>query len=222
MRTTTTLFGALLASAAFAGPASAAAPAVWGGCGGRVELAKPAKLAHCGGDVSYSLYVDRLQWATFGGEQATGIGSAFINDCAVSCEYGSWRESGTAAVTLSRPRACGDRRLYTRGTIQLDQPYQGRTVFEESYPCTLVVRQCAGKVHRGALRNMAQRATTCGKARALVGRWATASGYARHRPRRVTRIGAYRCRRVAMKHHTAVITCRASSSRYVQFRAIRS
>jgi hypothetical protein len=222
MRTITTLLGALLASAAFAVPASAAAPAVWGGCDGRAELAKPAKLAHCARDVSYSLYGDGLEWATFGGEQATGIGRAFINACAVSCEYGVWRDSGSAAVTLTRPRACGDRLLYTRGTIQLDQPYEGRTVFEESYPCTLVVRQCTGKVHRGALRNIAQRATTCAKARTLVGRWATASGYARHRPRSVTRIGAYRCRRVAKQHHTAVITCRASSSRYVQFRAIRS
>jgi hypothetical protein len=222
MRRVPPIVGALVALALMSAPAAAAAPAgVWGGCGGGAKLDKPPKVQHCGHDVSYSLYAGTVQWAAFGGDQASGIGTAYINDCAVSCGFGVWRSSGSASVTLTRPRTCGDRRIYRRGIIQLERPYQGRTVFEQDYPCKLVVRDCSGRAHGGALRNIGQRATTCGKARALVRRWARASGYTRHHPRRVTRIGAYRCRRTAMKHHQSRITCTASSHRYVRFRAIR-
>jgi hypothetical protein len=221
MRRVPPIIGALVALALLSAPASAAPAGVWGGCGGGAEMVKPVKVQHCSHDVSYSLYAGAVQWAAFGGDQASGIGTAYINDCAVSCDFGVWRGSGSASVTLTRLRACGDRRIYTHGIIQIDQPHQGRTVFEEDYPCKLVVRECSGRVRGGALRSIEQRATTCGKATALVRRWAKASGYTRHHPRRVTRIGAYRCVRAAMKHHQSRITCKASSHRYVRFRAIR-
>jgi hypothetical protein len=221
MRRVPPIIGALAALALMSAPATAAPAGVWGGCGGGAELVKPLKVQHCGHDVSYSLYAGAVQWAAFGSDQASGIGTAYINDCAVSCEFGVWQASGSASVTLTNPRSCGDRRIYRHGIIQLDTPHEGRSVFEQDYPCRLVVRDCSGRVHGGALRNIEQRATTCRKARALVRRWATASGYNRHHARRVTRIGAYRCRRAAMKHHQSRITCTASSRRYVRFRAIR-
>jgi hypothetical protein len=215
------IIGALVALALMSAPATAAPAGVWGGCGGGGDLVKPPKVQHCSHDVGYSLYADAVQWAVFGSAQASGIGTAYVNDCSVSCEFGVWRASGSASVTLTDLRACGDRRIYRHGIVQLEQPYEGRTVFEEDYPCKLVVRACPGRVHGGALRAIEQRATTCGKARALVRRWARASGYTRHHPRRVTRVGPYRCRRTAMKHHQSRITCAASSRRYVRFRAIR-
>jgi hypothetical protein len=36
------------------------------------------------------------------------------------------------------------------------------------------------------------------------------------------RIGAYRCRRFALKQHQLLVTCKASARRYVRFRAVRN
>jgi hypothetical protein len=202
-------FAALLVAA----PAGASAGGgVWAGCDGRAELVRPAKVEHCSHDVTYAVYVDNVAWATFGSDQATGIGSAYANPCDVSCDYGVWFATGSASVTLSRPRACGDRRIYTHGLIQLQNAYAARTVFEENYPCTQVIRQCAGSTGNGALRAIEQRATTCAKARALARRWAQ---------QRSTRVGAYRCSRRALKLHQALVTCTASRQRYVRFSAVR-
>jgi hypothetical protein len=208
---------------ALAAPAGAREYSVWGGCGGGAELLKPAKVDRCSRDTGYALYVDHLSWSAFGDATATGAGTAYTNVCDPSCGFGVWQGSGSAAVTLSRPRACGDRRLYSHGLIVLQTAYEGRTVFEEDYPCKLVVRRCAGSVRGGALRGIAQRAITCVKARAIVRRWAAAAGYqVRRYTRPSVRVGGYRCRRFALGHHQLLITCRASASRYVRFRAIRS
>lgn len=222
MRPTTALIVGLFTILLFAAPAGAREYAVWGGCGGGQELLKPAKLDHCTRDVSYSLYVDRVQWASFGDAQATGIGTAYVNPCDVNCQYGVWYPSGSASVTLSKPVACGDRRLYSHGVIQLQTAYEGRTVFEEDYPCELVIRQCRSRLFNGAVRNIAQRATTCAKATKLAIGWAKASGY-RHRPlpQAHVKVGAYRCRTAAGGKHQLAVTCRASGKRVVQFRASR-
>jgi hypothetical protein len=222
VRPTTALIVAALAGVVLAAPAGAREHAVWGGCGGGEELIKPLKLAHCTRDVSYSLYVDQVQWASFGGDQATGIGTAYANPCDVSCRYGVWYPSGSASVTLSKPVACGDRRLYSHGLIQLQTAYEGRAVFEENYPCRLVVRQCRARLFDGALRDIAQRATTCTEATRLAGRWAKAAGYRlRSAPRASVKVGAYRCRRAARGRHQLAVTCRAPGRRLVQFRASR-
>jgi hypothetical protein len=223
MRPTSLFVAAVAVLLVVAAPAGAGAAGVWGGCGGDEDLTKPVKVQHCTRDVSYSLYVDNTQWAAFGGDQATGIGTAYVNPCDVSCDYGVWYRNGSASVTLSRPKACGDRRIYTHGLIQLQTPYEGRTVFEETYPCKQVVRSCVGSVRDGALRGIAQRATTCAKAKAVVSGWARAAGYqVRRSTRRSVRVGAYRCRRVALKHHQLQVTCKASARRLVRFRAVRS
>jgi hypothetical protein len=223
MRPTSLLLAAIAALLVLAAaPAGAGAAGVWGGCGGGEDLTKPVKVQHCTRDVSYSLYVDRVEWAAFGGDQATGIGTAYVNPCDVSCQYGVWYPNGSASVTLSRPKACGDRRIYTHGLIQLQAGYEGRTVFEENYPCKQVVRSCAGSVRNGALRGIAQRATTCAKAKGVVRGWARAAGYQVRRTTRASvRVGAYRCRRQALKHHQLQVTCNASARRLVRFRAIR-
>jgi hypothetical protein len=222
VRPTTALITGLLATLLLAAPAGARQPAVWGGCGGGQELVKPVKVGHCGRDVSYSLYVDRVQWASFGEDQATGIGTAYANPCDVSCKYGVWYPSASASVTLSKPVACGDRRLYSHGLIQLQIPYEGRTVFEEDYPCKLVVRQCRSRLFNGSVRDIAQRATTCVKATKLAIGWAKAAGYrTRAVPRASVTVGAYRCRRAANGKHQLAVTCRASGKRLVQFRANR-
>lgn len=223
MRPTSLFIAALAVLLLAAAPAGASAAGVWGGCGGGADLTKPAKVQHCTRDVSYSLYIDNVQWAAFGGDQATGIGTAYVNPCDVSCQYGVWYPNGSASVTLSRPKACGDRRIYTHGLVQLQTAYEGRTVFEESYPCKQVVRPCAGSVRNGALRAIAQRATTCAKAKAVVSGWARAAGYqVRRYTRPSVRVGAYRCKRYALRHHQLLVTCKASARRYVRFRAIRS
>jgi hypothetical protein len=86
-----------------------------------------------------------------------------------------------------------------------------------------VVRRCTGSVRNGALRGIAQRATTCAKAKVLVRRWAKAAGYqVRRYTRPSVRVGHYRCGRFALGHHQLLITCRAPGSRFVRFRAIRS
>ena len=215
MRLTTLLLGVLCALL-FAAPAGARGYAVWGGCAGGAELLKPIKLQHCSRDVRYSLYVDGVQWATFGDAEATGIGTAYVNPCDVSCAYGVWRGTGSASVTLSRPRACGDRLLYTHGLIQLQVAYEGRTVFEDDYPCRLVVRRCGARLFNGALRAIAQRATTCIKATGTARAWARAAGYrVLPRPRGSVTVGAYRCRRSGTS-----VACRASGKRLVTFRAL--
>ena len=222
MRPTSLILGAV-AALLVAAPAGAREYGVWAGCGGGAELLKPARVDHCARDVTYSLYVDRIEWASFGDDQSTGTGTAYVNPCDVSCEYGVWRAIGSASVTLSRPKACGDRRIYTHGLIQLQTAYAGRTVFEEDLPCRQVVRRCAGSVRGGALRAIAQRATTCAKAKATVRRWATAAGYGVRRfTRPSVRVGPYRCRRFALEHHELLVTCKATAQRYVRFRAIRS
>jgi hypothetical protein len=223
VRPTPLILGAVAALLIAAAPAGAREYSVWAGCGGGAELLKPAKVEHCDHDVSYSLYADRIQWASFGDDQATGIGTAYVNPCDVSCDYGVWSANGSASVTLSHPKACGDRRIYTHGLIQLESPYEGRTVFEESYSCKQVVRTCRGSVRGGALRSIAQRATTCAKAKTIVSRWATAAGYGVRRDTRPSvKVGAYRCRRFALKHHQLLVTCKASAQRFVRFRAVRS
>jgi hypothetical protein len=223
VRPTPLILGAVAALLIVAAPAGAREYSVWAGCGGGSELLKPAKVEHCDRDVSYSLYADRIEWASFGDDEATGIGTAYVNPCDVSCGYGVWSAKGPASVTLSRPKACGDRRVYTHGLIQLESAYEGRMVFEESYPCRQVVRTCSGSVRGGALRSIAQRATTCAKARTIVGRWATAAGYGVRRYTRASvKVGPYRCRRFALEHHQLVVTCKASAQRFVRFRAVRS
>ncbi len=222
MRPTSLLLGAV-AALVLAAPAGAREYSVWGGCAGGAELLKPEKVEHCSRDVTYSLYADGVRWASFGDDEATGIGTAYVNPCDVSCAYGVWRANGSASVTLSRPKSCGDRRIYTHGVIQLQDAYDGRTVFEEDYPCKLVVRQCAGSVRGGALRGIAQRAITCAKAKAIVRRWASAAGYqVRTYTRPSVRVGPYHCRRFSLGNHQLLITCKASARRYVRFRAIRS
>lgn len=218
----TLLITGCLALFALAAPAGAAGGgAVWGGCDGRQELIEPAKVSHCAADVTYSLYVDQVQWAAFGGAQATGIGTAYVNACDVNCDYGIWRQSGSASVTLSRPRACGDRTLYTHGLIQLQNAYEGRTVYEENYPCTQIVRHCSGSLRGGALRSIDQRATTCANARTIARSWASVSGYrVRATTRARVRVGAYSCRRVTLEHHQLQVTCTASGQRLVRFRAL--
>src|SRR2546423_7537275 len=140
----TSLIAGLLAALAVAVPAGAREYDVWGGCGGRAELLRPAKVDHCTRDTTYAMYADNIAWSSFGDATATGIGTAYVNVCEPSCGYGVWQGSGPASVTLSRPRPCGDRRIYTHGLIQLQAPYEGRSVFEEDYPCTQVVRSCTG------------------------------------------------------------------------------
>ena len=110
---------------------------------------------------------------------------------------------GSASVTLSLPKSCGDRRIYTHGVIQLQDAYDGRTVFEEDYPCKLVVRQCAGSVRGGALRGIAQRAITCAKAKAIVraGRVPRLSGRTYTRPS--VRVSPYPCRRFCARQPPA-------------------
>jgi hypothetical protein len=223
MRPTSLIAAAGAALLVLAAGAQARPAVVWGGCGGGAGVTKPAKVQHCTRDVAYSLYADNVAWAAFGGDRATGIGTAYVNPCDVSCAYGVWYPSGSASVTLSRPKACGDRRIYTHGLVQLQTAYEGRTVFEESYPCKQVVRPCAGSVRNGALRGIAQRATTCAKAKRIVSGWAKAAGYQVGRYTRPSvRVGAYRCKRYALKHHQLLVTCKASARRYVRFRAIRS
>ena len=222
MRPTSLLLGAL-AALTIAAPAGAGEHNVWGGCAGGAELVKPAKVDRCARDTSYALYVDQIAWSQFGGATATGLGTVYTNVCQPSCGYGVWRSGGSAAVTLSNPKPCGDRRLYTHGLIQLETAYEGRTVFEEDYPCKLVVRNCTGGVLHGALRGIAQRALTCAKAKTVVKRWATAAGYrVRSTTRRSVRVGAFRCTRAALANHQLQVTCTASSSRLVRFRAVRS
>jgi hypothetical protein len=220
VRPTTALIVGLFAILLFAAPAGAREYAVWGGCKGGQELLKPVKLDHCTRDVTYSLYVDRVQLAAFGDAQATGIGTAYVNPCDVNCSYGVWYPRGSASVTLSKPVACGDRRLYSHG--QLQDPYEGRSVFEEDYPGKLVLRQCRSRLFNGSLRDIAQRATTCAKATKLAVAWAKASGY-RHvtLPRANVKVGAYRCRRATRGRHQLAVSCRASGKRLVQFRASR-
>ena len=222
MRPTSLILG-VVAALLITAPAGAREYSVWGGCGGGAELLKPAKVDRCTHDTGYALYVDQINWSTYGDATATGTGAAYTNICQPSCGFGVWRGAGAAAVTLSRPQACGDRSLYTHGVIELQTAYEGRTVFEETYPCKLVVRRCTGSVRNGALRGIAQRATTCAKAKAVVRRWAKAAGYqVRRYTRPSVRVGAYRCRRFALGHHQLLITCRAPGSRFVRFRAIRS
>jgi hypothetical protein len=85
-----------------------------------------------------------------------------------------------------------------------------------------VVRRCNGGVLGGSLRAIDQRAITCAKAKAIVRRWATAAGYRVRRSTRASvRVGAYRCRRAAAANHQLLVTCTASASRLVRFRAIR-
>jgi len=222
VRPTTALIVGLFATLLFATPAGAREHAVWGGCGGGQELLKPVKLDHCTRDVTYSLYVDRVQWASFGAAHSTGIGTAYVNPCDVNCNYGVWYPSGSASVTLSKPIACGDRRLYSHGLIQLQNAYKGRTVFEEDYPCKLVMRQCRSRLFNGSVRDIAQRATTCVKATKLAIAWAKAAGY-RHvaLPRANVKVGAYRCRRAAKGKHQLAVSCRAAGKRLVQFSAAR-
>lgn len=215
MRPTTALILGVLCALLLTVPAGAREYAVWGGCAGGAELLKPLKVQHCSRDVTYSLYVDRLQWAAFGDAEATGTGVAYVNPCDVSCGYGVWQGAGSASVTLSRPRACGDRLLYTHGLIQLQDAYDGRTAFEEDYPCELVVRRCGARLYGGALRAIAQRATTCTKATRVARAWVRAAGYrVLARPRASVSVGAYRCRRSGTS-----VACRASGKRLVTFRA---
>lgn len=222
MRPTTALIVGLFAILLFAAPAGAREYAVWGGCGGGQELLKPTKLDHCTRDVTYSLYVDRVQWASFGDDQATGIGTAYVNPCDVNCKYGVWYPSGSASVTLSKPKSCGDRRIYTHGLIQLQTPYQGRTIYEESYPCQLVFRECRARLFNGSIRAIAQRATTCPKAAKVASGWAQAAGYRTHAaPRKRVRSGVYTCHSAAKGKHQLAVTCRASKRRIVRFRASR-
>jgi hypothetical protein len=222
VRPTTSLLLALLAVLIVAAaPATAREYAVWGGCDGASELLKPVRLQHCTRDVTYSLYVDQVQWAAFGDAQATGIGTAYINPCDVSCTYGVWYPSGSASITLSRPASCGDRRLYTHGLVQLQTAYEGRTTFAEDYPCKLVVRSCPGTLMGGALRAVQQRALTCARARTIARRWAAAAGYRTRRSTRSrVRVGAYRCTRAARAHHQLFVNCTASRDRLVRFRAL--
>lgn len=223
MRPLPIVLGVLAALAVGAAPASARQNSVWGGCGGGSELVKPARVDRCTRDTGYALYVDAISWSAFGGDTASGLGGAYTNPCSSSCAYGVWYGAGAASVTLSAPKRCGDRLVYTHGLIQLQTPHEGRTVFEEAYPCKLVVRRCTGSERAGALRSIAQRATTCAAAHRIVRRWAKAAGYqARRYTRPSVRVGAYRCRRFALGKHQLLITCRASARRYVRFRAIRS
>jgi hypothetical protein len=223
VRPTTALsLGVLAVLALIAAPAGASAESVWGGCPGGAELSKPAKVQYCTRDVSYSLYVDSTQWASFGADQATGIGTAYVNPCDVSCKYGVWYPSGSASVTLSKPKACGDRRIYTHGLIQLQTPYQGRTVYEESYPCQLVFRECRARLFNGSIRGIAQRATTCLKAAKVASGWAKAADYRTHATlRKRVKSGVYACRSAAKGKHQLAVTCRASKGRIVRFRASR-
>jgi hypothetical protein len=220
VRPTTALsLGVLAVLLLIAAPAGASAGSVWGGCGGGAELSKPAKVQYCTRDVSYSLYVDNTQWASFGADQATGIGTAYVNPCDVNCKYGVWYPSGSASVTLSKPKACGDRRIYTHGLIQLQTPYQGRTVYEESYACQLVFRECRTRLLNSSIRGIAQRATTCLKA---ANGWAKAAGDRTHAaPRKRVTSGVYTCRSAAKGKHQLAVTCRASKGRIVRFRASR-
>ena len=89
MRPTTVLFLGVLAALLLAVPAGAREYAVWGGCGGGAELLKPVRVQHCSRDVSYSLYVDGVQWAAFGDGEATGVGTAYVNPCDVSSRTAS-------------------------------------------------------------------------------------------------------------------------------------
>jgi hypothetical protein len=222
MRPTSLILGAVVALT-IAAPAGARDYSVWGGCGGGAEMLKPSKVDRCTRDTGYALYVDRIGWTAFGDATATGSGAAYTNVCQPSCGFGVWRGAGPATVTLSRPQACGDRRLYTHGVIQLEIAYEGRTTFEESYPCKLVVRRCKGSLRNGALRGIAQRAGTCAKAKAVVRRWAKAAGYQSRRYTRASvRIGPYRCRRFALGRHQLLVTCRAPGRRFVRFRGVRS
>jgi hypothetical protein len=222
VRPTTALSLGVLAALLIAAPAGASETSVWAGCGGGAELSKPAKVQYCTRDVTYSLYVDNTQWAAFGGDQATGIGTAYVNPCDVNCTYGVWYPSGSASVTLSKPKACGDRRIYTRGLIQLQTAYEGRTVFEESYACTLVFRECRSRLLNGSIRGVAQKATTCIRAAKVATGWAKAAGYRTHpAPRKRVKSGAYTCRAAGKGKHQLAVTCRASKSRVVRFRASR-
>ena len=149
MRPTPLILGAVAALLIAAAPAGAREYSVWAGCGGRAELLKPAKVEHCGHDVSYSLYADRIAWASFGDDQATGIGTAYVNPCDVSCDYGVWSANGSASVTLSQPKACGDRRIYTHGLIQLES--------FEGHPLLRVLQRSAAQHRMNARQELARR-----------------------------------------------------------------
>jgi len=105
VRPTPLIVGTVAALLIAAAPAGAREYSVWAGCRGGAELLKPAKVEHCGHDVSYSLYADRIQWASFGDDQATGIGTAYVNPCDVSCDYGVW--SANKRAQMQRRRSIG-------------------------------------------------------------------------------------------------------------------
>jgi hypothetical protein len=83
-------------------------------------------------------------------------------------------------------------------------------------------RECRARLFNSSIRAIAQRATTCLKAAKVASGWAKAAGYRTHAaPRKRVRSGAYACQSAAKGKHQLAVTCRASKSRVVRFRASR-
>lgn len=63
-----------------------------------------------------TLEVERVQWTSWGGPEATGTGNALYHGCTPNCAAAQGH-SAVVSVRLSDPRVCGGRRYYSGITL---------------------------------------------------------------------------------------------------------
>jgi hypothetical protein len=83
-----------------------------------------------------TLEVERVQWSSWGGPEATGTGNALYHGCTPNCAAAQ-PHSAVVSVRLSDPRVCGGRRYYSGITLTLSSgALLDRQFLERSWsPC---------------------------------------------------------------------------------------
>jgi hypothetical protein len=66
-----------------------------------------------------TLSVERVQWNSWGGAQATGSGSALYHGCTPNCAQAP-THTALVSIRLSQIRVCGGRRFYSGVTLTLN------------------------------------------------------------------------------------------------------
>ena len=74
-----------------------------------------------------TLSVERVQWSSWGGAQATGTGSALYHGCNPNCAQAP-THTALVSIRLSQIRVCGGRRFYSGVTLRLNS---GRLLDEQ-------------------------------------------------------------------------------------------
>src|SRR5688572_20857196 len=81
--------------------------------------------------------VSNIQWESWGAGEASGTGTAHVNDCDPDCVAGEIVAYEDAELTLSAIEQCEDGPQYTRAELTFtgDSPPGGGKPVRESFPC---------------------------------------------------------------------------------------